>query len=468
MRSRLLFALVPLAATAACTSILGDFKVGTASPASDGGGTDGAPSDVGAGDVRSDAPLADAPNDALGAPWTVRPLRVAAGKTHSCAVVLYDRPPEPSRSIVYCWGSNALMQLGVSGAPPLGPVVPAFPVNNGPAAFEEISSSSQSDTTCVRDQRQRVWCWGANYEGAAGQGSGGVQTGPTEPLRTSASSELATAVPVAVGGGHGCAVTNGQVACWGANGRCQGGSDDGANCPNGGHYATTYAKVLAQCPAPSHVAAGFDYSLCLAGGVAYCWGGNTQKVCGDTGAVNVVPSPLRINDPGSGQGLSLQAVAAGVGHVVALDPNGRLFAWGSNGSGAVDPAQPAAAPLFPTVPALPFSGTAFIAAGNQVSCAVARTPRELWCWGENGNAQLGQGNVNTPGLPGKVTGLSDVVSVAVGGSHACAVARGPQDPVPASQSVYCWGNNASGQVGGQAAPAITTPRQMAFPRNPPQ
>jgi serine/threonine-protein kinase len=37
-----------------------------------------------------------------------------------------------------------------------------------------------------------------------------------------------------------------------------------------------------------------------------------------------------------------------------------------------------------------------------------------------------------------VSGLSGVTDVALGGDHACAIADG---------AVYCWGNNGNGEVG---------------------
>ncbi len=62
------------------------------------------------------------------------------------------------------------------------------------------------------------------------------------------------------------------------------------------------------------------------------------------------------------------------------------------------------------------------------------------CWGYNNELQLGdssRGARLTPGPP--VPGLTDVVQLNAGYEHTCAVTR--------AGSVWCWGNNAYGQLG---------------------
>ena len=97
-------------------------------------------------------------------------------------------------------------------------------------------------------------------------------------------------------------------------------------------------------------------------------------------------------------------------------------------------------------------GTRRIVAGMAHACAIDEGGG-LWCWGYNASGQLGDGtNQNRP-APVAVAGLSTGVSaVALGLYHTCALVRG---------RVMCWGSNATGQVGaGEMSDPAWTPRAV--------
>lgn len=85
------------------------------------------------------------------------------------------------------------------------------------------------------------------------------------------------------------------------------------------------------------------------------------------------------------------------------------------------------------------------------SCAVT-TSREVWCWGNNENGQLGDGTRATSPDPNaiyflppvKAFGLSDAVAVSLGVRNTCALTG--------SGSVYCWGSGSSDFFGGLQVP----------------
>jgi alpha-tubulin suppressor-like RCC1 family protein len=77
---------------------------------------------------------------------------------------------------------------------------------------------------------------------------------------------------------------------------------------------------------------------------------------------------------------------------------------------------------------------------------------EVYCWGADELGQTGHGTVSgEPQMPAAVVGVSDAVDVAVGSEHACAL--------DAHGFVWCWGNNAHGELGS----APSEPRGVAGP-----
>lgn len=92
-----------------------------------------------------------------------------------------------------------------------------------------------------------------------------------------------------------------------------------------------------------------------------------------------------------------------------------------------------------------------VAGGFLFECAVS-TDRTVRCWGSNIQGALGHDTDGAPDdpVPTPVVGLSNVVQVAAGFYHACALTG--------DNKVYCWGTTTNGQLGPNAldAGAIST------------
>lgn len=95
-----------------------------------------------------------------------------------------------------------------------------------------------------------------------------------------------------------------------------------------------------------------------------------------------------------------------------------------------------------------------VAVGVDFACALSLG--ELKCWGKNDAGQLGIGSVQDEVLVATAVNLpGHVLEVSAGGSHACARL--------ADGSVWCWGQNTSGQLGNGSFSLSRSPVEVALP-----
>ncbi|HKY57248.1 MAG TPA: hypothetical protein VJL80_04350 [Aeromicrobium sp.] len=94
---------------------------------------------------------------------------------------------------------------------------------------------------------------------------------------------------------------------------------------------------------------------------------------------------------------------------------------------------------------------ASIAAGQTHTCAI-NASKTLYCWGANASGQLGDGTDMVRRVPTKISTAGIWVSVAAGGAHTCAITTG--------KSLYCWGYRDHGQIGN----GTTEPLQQFTPK----
>jgi alpha-tubulin suppressor-like RCC1 family protein len=78
----------------------------------------------------------------------------------------------------------------------------------------------------------------------------------------------------------------------------------------------------------------------------------------------------------------------------------------------------------------------------------------LWCWGANYAGQLGIGSSGSRSLPQQVakSATTPWATVSAGGDHACATRT--------NRTLWCWGNNAFGQLGLGNTTTQTRPKQV--------
>src|SRR5262249_14912917 len=140
------------------------------------------------------------------------------------------------------------------------------------------------------------------------------------------------------------------------------------------------------------------------------------------------------------------AVSAGDSHSCGLTATGQVRCWGANDRGqlGVTGSGSNTALLVPGI-----ANASAIAAGNKFACALVANGT-VRCWGDNSSNQLGDGGVETFSVtPKQVPGLANVVNVAAGANHVCAVTS--------AGTVLCWGANSRGQIGNNTTQAAQFP-----------
>ena len=128
--------------------------------------------------------------------------------------------------------------------------------------------------------------------------------------------------------------------------------------------------------------------------------------------------------------------------------------WGSDGDGQLGNPEPAGSPTPIPVETLSLF-TSGIAAGELHACAIALMDL-LACWGSNASHQLGSD------APGGATSEPTLVDsdrrwskVSAGNVHSCAITTG--------RRLFCWGGNASGQLGlGALTAPVTHPAEVGL------
>ena len=146
----------------------------------------------------------------------------------------------------------------------------------------------------------------------------------------------------------------------------------------------------------------------------------------------------------------LTAVACGAYHTCVIQ-GGKVRCFGDGKSGVLGNGKLEVGGAAPQDVDLPGPVTR-IAAFNFHVCAASS--REAWCWGANGTAQLGNGSAVPPSSasPVKVEGVDgEIVGIAVGVAHTC---------IAAESALWCWGENGLGQVGDGTTTNVVRPKKV--------
>jgi alpha-tubulin suppressor-like RCC1 family protein len=93
-----------------------------------------------------------------------------------------------------------------------------------------------------------------------------------------------------------------------------------------------------------------------------------------------------------------------------------------------------------------------VVAGELTACGLRGA--ELWCWGDNGAGQLGDGTIIARQVPSQTLMQQPTAKLAVGAKHTCNVDAGGR--------LWCWGANGERQLIAATPPASAVPLNLSI------
>jgi hypothetical protein len=239
---------------------------------------------------------------------------------------------------------------------------------------------------------------------------------------------------------------------WSCNKASCGFSSTTASNPNVTPTQTTTYTVTATdgptCSATASVTLTLDPCATNNGGCddnATCSGTTGTAVC-------------TCNTGYSGDGLTCvggySGISAGNTHSCGIRGDGALYCWGSNGNGEIGDGTTTSRSVGVRV------GTANdwtdISAGGQFTCGIRSG--QMWCWGRNSDGEVGDGTQTDRRTPTRIGTATNWASVSAGDDHVCAL--------QSDGTLWCWGETSFGQMGiGSASSPKTTPYKVSSATN---
>lgn len=277
---------------------------------------------------------------------------------------------------------------------------------------------------CTVTTDNEIFCWGHGGYGSLGVGY--PQTGniplPTRVAKPAGMTGEITGI--ATGFQSTCAISGGDLWCWGQNDYGQIGDNTLSDryAPVRAHNIGTHAGR----PVTDVASSPYSYSFCaVAGGDAYCWGHNNYGQLG--------------NGPNTQDRRVPTAVAKQSGRLAGKTVSKVVMAYSYRSTdGSLTIADGTGGTNNHCTPSNPdcYKGA--------FACALT-TNGEMYCWGSNKHGELGQGSwsIGLQHTPIRVGGLlqgKTVRDIATSYWTPCALTTEPDT----GDRLYCWGRNHGG------------------------
>ena len=289
---------------------------------------------------------------------------VECGMDHACAIM--------PNGVALCWGANGNGALGDG----------TDKATETPVRVSGIASIAETsldfDRSCARSQSGDVYCWGDSEFGKAGDGRMPDNVGrekllPGAPI-------LKGAVTLSVAGAHACSVmSDGQISCWGQN---------------------------------------------------------NYGACGQPLRTRYVPRPKLVPNVKNAAG-----IATGESVTCMVDRAGAVSCWGEGIYRVLGPHAPADGSARDTPQSIPLPARAVEVSVGDNGHACARLENgDVYCWGQGENGQLGDGSIDIHATPVQARGVAHAKQVTAGLEETCALVEDGR--------VFCWGKQLKIEPGG--------------------
>jgi alpha-tubulin suppressor-like RCC1 family protein len=283
------------------------------------------------------------------------------------------------------------------------------------------------------DKNGRAWGWGANANGRIGD-----NTTTTRCYPVLVQGAVKTFCRISAGNSFSLAIDkNGRAWTWGLN-------TSGQLGDNSVTSRLTPVSVLGAIKTFCRISTGNTHSLAIdKNGRAWGWGANTAGPLGDNSITSKL-TPVSV----LGAIKTFCQISAGNSFSLAIDKNGRAWAWGNNSSGQLGD-NSVTSKLTPVSVLGAIKTFCQISTGTSISLAIDKNGR-AWGWGANSSGQLGDNSITSKLTPVSVLGaIKTFCQISAGASHSLAIDKNGR--------AWAWGNNSSGQLGDNSITSKLTP-----------
>lgn len=343
---------------------------------------------------------------------------------------------EPAAVTLFVWGNDTCGQLGLGNSHERlyrSPTPCLF-------SFSIAQIACGSDHSVLRTSEGLVYAMGSNADGQLGLNDRGVKR-TASPALVQGLLEEQRSVYVACGAAHTVAVTaSGRACAWGLG--SSGALGTGDSLSRWGPAVVTMPKahtVVSAACGGRHSAFLVQASFEEKNSLFLCGAGDAGQLGSGARDSHLIPTLLALEE-------SVEEAACGLLHTLFRTESGQIYAMGANTFGQLGLGSKRGTLVPVQITAL--EGTRVKQLACWSSSAAISSDGQLYLWGS--------GTFGEILTPQRVSGLSQITDISIGGGFGAVIDRAGQ--------VWTWGTNSGGELGlgdsdSRASPALLTALQ---------